>query len=134
MGGVFYLFFGFDETMQRYLHRRSGDVQARFDFLVQRNRIRNLALSLYFIYCGLMEASPLRGTVGKWIMGIQVVGAGGRPLTAGQISLRNAVKPFSFLVFGLGCLRVAWSPQKRAWHDSAAGSYVIFRSGAKGTA
>jgi uncharacterized RDD family membrane protein YckC len=128
VGGVFYLFFGFDETIRRYLHRGPGDLQARFDFLLQRNRIRNLALSLYLLYCGLMEASPLRGTLGKWITGIQVVGAGGRPLTAGQISLRNAVKPLSFLVFGLGCLRVAWSPQKRAWHDSAAGSYVTLRS------
>jgi uncharacterized RDD family membrane protein YckC len=126
--GVYYVFFGFDDTLDRYLNRAPGDRQARYDFLIERNQIRNSSLTLYLMYSSLMEASPLRGTLGKRILGIQVVGAEGSPLTSGQIALRNVVKPFSFLAFGLGCLRVAWSPLKQAWHDSAARSYVTFRS------
>ena len=126
---VFYLFLGFDSKLERYLSRGHGDLEARWDFLVARNQIRNLSLALYLGYCGLMEASALRGTLGKRVMGLSVVNVDGSPLTFAQAAKRNSIKALSFLALGLGCLWVAWTRTKQGWHDKLAGTYVIRRSG-----
>ena len=131
---VFYVFLGFDSALERYLSRGVGDLQARRDFLVARNWIRDLSLALYFGYCGLMEASALRGTFGKWVMGISVVNMDGSPLTHAQAVKRNSAKVLSFLPLGLGCLWVAWSRTKQGWHDKLAGTYVVQRSGERARA
>jgi len=122
---VFYFFLGFDSTLDRYLSREKRDLDARWDFLVARNHIRNLSMALYLAYCGVMEASTLRGTLGKWVMGIVVVNTDGSPLTYAQAAKRNSTKALSFLVFGLGCLWVAWSRTKQGWHDKLAGTLVV---------
>ncbi len=46
---VFYLFLGFDETWQAY-RADSKDVEARIEFLVERNQIRDLSFCLWLIY------------------------------------------------------------------------------------
>ncbi|MBL8797929.1 MAG: RDD family protein [Planctomycetia bacterium] len=124
---AFYVFYGFDETLSRYLNRPPGDLDARRQFLVERNQIRNVALGLYLLYCGFIEASPLRATVGKWLVGIEVLDMNGQRLTYPQAAKRNSGKALSFLVFGLGCLWVAWSREKRGWHDYLAGTCVRVR-------
>jgi uncharacterized RDD family membrane protein YckC len=89
---VFYFFLGFDATLERYWSRGRGDVEARWEFLMARNRIRNTSMALYLAYCGLMEASALRGTLGKRLMGIEVVRGDGSPLTYVQAAKRNSAK------------------------------------------
>ncbi len=37
---VFYFFLGFDETVSRYVARQPGDLQARLEFMKERNLIR----------------------------------------------------------------------------------------------
>lgn len=127
VGLVFYFFLGFDETLARYFARRPDDLDARRQFLIERNQIRNLALPLYLLYCSIIEGSPLRGTLGKWLVGIEVTGPDGERLTYPQAAKRNSGKALSFLVFGLGCLWVAWSREKRGWHDYLARTYVRVR-------
>ncbi|TGE16533.1 hypothetical protein E5J99_09110 [Hymenobacter elongatus] len=46
--GIFYLFFGFDQTISTYLTNR-GNLEARASFLLQRNLIRNLIFVAYLI-------------------------------------------------------------------------------------
>jgi len=130
VGLVFYLFLGFDETLARYLARHPDDLDARRQFLIERNQIRNIAITLYLLYCGFIEASPLQGTLGKWLVGIEVTGPDGKRLTYPQAGKRNSAKMLSFLVFGLGCLWVAWSREKRGWHDYLAQTYVRVRPAA----
>jgi uncharacterized RDD family membrane protein YckC len=126
---VYYTLLGFDATLERYRARGPGDVEGHLAFIETRAEIRNLSMALYLLYCGLAEASPLRGTLGKWLMGIQVVNLDGSPLTRVQAILRNSGKPLSFLIIGLGCLWIMWSRRKQGWHDMLADTLVVCRSG-----
>jgi uncharacterized RDD family membrane protein YckC len=124
---VFYVFFGFDATLERYLSRGPRDLEARQEFLTSRGLIRDVSMVLYLAYSALADASMLRGTLGKRLVGIEVVGKDGLPLTLPQALHRNAAKVLSFLVCGLGCLWIAWSPHKLGWHDMIAGTFVVRR-------
>lgn len=122
-----YQFFGFDAVLKRYSAREPGDIDTRWEFLAARNRIRDASLVLYLTYCGVMEASALRGTLGKWVVGIEVLNSDGSPLSYAQSGKRNAVKALSLWACGLGCLWVAWSRSKQGWHDQLAGTVVVLR-------
>lgn len=124
VAAVFYFLMGFDEIFWRYQENRS-DPDIRFEFNLKRRLVRGVAITLYLLYCSAMEASRLRGTLGKWVLGIAVVSEEGKALQWGQALGRNAGKPLSFFFFGLGCLWILWSRKKRAWHDSLADTYVI---------
>ena len=52
VAAVFYLFLGFDETFQQYSSAR-GDLDARIEFLAQRNQIRDVSFLAYIVYCGI---------------------------------------------------------------------------------
>ncbi len=69
----------------------------------------------------------LRGqTLGKMALGIKVVDANGDVPGIGRAALREIVGKFvSAIVIMLGYLWVGWDPQKRAWHDHIAGTYVV---------
>ena len=116
--GFFYLFLGFDLTLQAYMEERT--VESRIRFLAQRNHIRDLSFLLWIIYSMVLEASPLQGTIGKVLCGIMVVDEAGRRLGPGQSVRRNFAKLASYLPLGLGFVWAAFSKTKRAWHDSAA--------------
>jgi uncharacterized RDD family membrane protein YckC len=122
---VFFIFFDFDKTLQSYVHRSSGDIEARREFLSQRNVIRDLSFAMYVAYAALLEASAMRGTIGKRALGIIVVDQAGKRIGLGKSLLRNGAKFLSILPLNLGFLWAAWSPDKRAWHDYIAGTYVI---------
>ena len=65
-------------------------------------------------------------TVGKMIVGIQVVDRQGNIPGIGAVLLREVVGKFlSGIALGLGYLWVAWDREKRGWHDHIAGTYVI---------
>jgi uncharacterized RDD family membrane protein YckC len=76
--------------------------------------------TIYFVLFHGMEGK----TVGKWLLGLKVVGA-----EQGAISYRRALLRwlgtvgFAPLVFGF--LWVIWSREKRAWHDYLARTWVI---------
>jgi uncharacterized RDD family membrane protein YckC len=125
IGAVFYLFFGFDETLQRYSSRAPDDIDARIEFLVQRNQIRDLSFLAYIVYCAILEGSPLRGTIGKRLLGLRVTDNRGQYLTVGRSFARNFAKIVSYLPCGLGFLWALWSKQKRAWHDMLARTLVV---------
>lgn len=128
VGGIFYCFFGFDEALARYLNRQPEDVNARFEFLVQRNRIRDLSFLVYVLYAALLEGSALRGTIGKRLVGLRVTDTDGSPLTMQRSFRRNAAKILSLIPCGLGFLWALWSDRKRAWHDLIAGTLVVKRN------
>ena len=65
-------------------------------------------------------------TVGKMVLGIQVVDRQGNVPGIGAVLLREIVgKLLSAIFLGLGYLWVAWDKEKRGWHDHIAGTYVV---------
>lgn len=65
-------------------------------------------------------------TFGMGIVGIGVVNRQGTTIPGKNAFIRTLVFPFSFLVFGLGFLGIFISPTRRALHDAAAGTVVVY--------
>ncbi|HPD56894.1 MAG TPA: RDD family protein [Smithellaceae bacterium] len=66
-------------------------------------------------------------TPGKMILGLQVVGEDGKPLTFGIAFLRAVGYFISSIVLNLGFIWVAFDKRKQGWHDKIAGTVVIIR-------
>jgi uncharacterized RDD family membrane protein YckC len=80
--------------------------------------IANLAyFVIAILYWPLMESSERQATIGKQLLGIQVVDANGARLSFVRALLRNLAKIISSLPFGLGFLLAAFTPRKQALHD-----------------
>jgi uncharacterized RDD family membrane protein YckC len=86
-----------------------------------------------FLVCGyFVVLHRLEGrTVGKWLFGLRVVGAGRGPITFGQALIRWLVAVLTAPLL-LGFLRVLWNREKRGWHDLLAGTRVIRERAASG--
>ncbi|MGM0490689.1 MAG: RDD family protein [Planctomycetota bacterium] len=123
-GAVFYFFLGFDETVQRYFSER-GDINARIEFLTQRNQIRDLSFIIYIVYCALTECSAMQATIGKRLFGLRVTDNNGNGLSIGRSFGRNFAKIVSCIPLGLGFIWAIWSKRKRSWHDMIAKTLVI---------
>jgi uncharacterized RDD family membrane protein YckC len=119
-----YLFLGFDDVVHRYFGN-IHDLEAKAEFLFQRNLIRNGSLIVWIVYCIVMESSGMHATIGKWAVGATVVSEGGLPLSFKQALLRNTSKILSILPLFIGCLWAAFSKKHQAWHDKIAKTYVV---------
>jgi uncharacterized RDD family membrane protein YckC len=78
-----------------------------------------LVTSYFVIFHG-MEGQ----TVGKWLLSLRVVGEKGSRLGYKRASLRW-LGELLFAPLVLGLLWIIWSPEKRAWHDYLARTWVI---------
>jgi uncharacterized RDD family membrane protein YckC len=78
-----------------------------------------LAMSYFVLFHG-REGK----TVGKWFLGLRVVGVGNQPIGYGRACLRW-IAGVVLAPLLLGFLWVLWSREKRAWHDYLAGTWVI---------
>ncbi len=76
----------------------------------------------YFV---LMEASPLRGTAGKLVLGLAVLDDQLQALSFPRVVLRNLGKILSSLIFFLGFLIAAFSERKQTLHDKLVRSVVV---------
>jgi len=121
---IFYCFLGFDETLKRYLADR-GNLEARIDYLSQRNQIRDLSFLIYVFYCSVAECSLMQGTFGKRLLGLRVTNDQGQRLTIARSFGRNFGKIISYIPLGLGFLWAIWSKRRRAWHDMLAKTLVV---------
>jgi uncharacterized RDD family membrane protein YckC len=74
----------------------------------------------YFVVFHSLEGK----TIGKWLLGLRVVTA-----ERGTVTYRRALLRWigmvAFAPVLLGFLWVLWSPEKRAWHDLLARTWVI---------
>ena len=64
-------------------------------------------------------------TVGGIICQLRVVRVDGAPLTFADALVRGLSSIFSLVVAGLGCLWILRDPERQAWHDKIAGTYVV---------
>jgi uncharacterized RDD family membrane protein YckC len=65
-------------------------------------------------------------TIGKSVMGIRVVRADGRPLSAARSLLRAIAYLVSLLPVFAGFVWVLFDRDRRAWHDHIVGSRVVY--------
>lgn len=65
-------------------------------------------------------------TVGKWLIGLRIVGADGSPPTIGRSLIRFIGYGLSAIVFFLGYIWVLFDDERRAWHDELAGTWVVY--------
>lgn len=121
---AFYWTIGVDDSLTRFLGPSPDDPDLRLRFMAERSAIRTIALSIYLTYATLAEASPLGGTLGKWLLSIRVVDLDGRPIDTTRSLLRNAGKLISLLSI-VGPLFALRSPIRQTWHDTWAGTRVI---------
>jgi uncharacterized RDD family membrane protein YckC len=121
---VFYTLLGADDTLSQFLREAPEDPDQRLRFLAERSLIRNIALIIYLAYATLAEASPLGGTLGKWLLSIRVVDLDGRPIDVRRALIRNAGKLISLLSV-IGPLFALRSPIRQTWHDRWSGTRVI---------
>ncbi|HEY7500848.1 MAG TPA: RDD family protein [Vicinamibacterales bacterium] len=64
-------------------------------------------------------------TVGDIIMQLRVVRVTGEPLRFGDALVRGLASVFSILILGLGMFWILRDPERQAWHDKIAGTYVV---------
>jgi uncharacterized RDD family membrane protein YckC len=64
-------------------------------------------------------------TVGGIICQLRVVRVDGNPPTFADALVRGLSSIFSLAVLGLGCLWILRDPERQAWHDRIAGTYVV---------
>ncbi len=64
-------------------------------------------------------------TPGKMFMGIKVIKTDGSPLTDFDILMRHIGYALNTVFFGLGWLWAAFDPERQAWHDKLARTYVV---------
>jgi uncharacterized RDD family membrane protein YckC len=64
-------------------------------------------------------------TVGGIICQLRVVRVDGAPLRFVDALVRGLSSIFSLAVLGLGCLWILKDPERQAWHDKIAGTYVV---------
>jgi uncharacterized RDD family membrane protein YckC len=78
--------------------------------------------TVYFVTFHGMEGK----TIGKWLLGLRVVGLEQRPITFRRALLRwiGAVG-LGCVSFGLAFLWILWQREKRGWHDFLARTWVI---------
>jgi len=65
-------------------------------------------------------------TLGMAVLGIRVVQRDGSPTTARNGVIRTLVLPITFLTLGIGFLPILFGRERRALHDTAGGTAVVY--------
>jgi uncharacterized RDD family membrane protein YckC len=78
--------------------------------------------TIYFVVFHGMEGK----TVGKWLLGLRVVGTDQRPISYRRALLRwIGTIGLGGASFGLAFLWILWQREKRGWHDFLARTWVV---------
>jgi uncharacterized RDD family membrane protein YckC len=77
-----------------------------------------------WIYFAGFESSHLRGTPGKWMLGIYVTDIEGTRVTFAQATGRHFGKIISGIILCIGYMMAGFTEHKQALHDMMAGCYV----------
>jgi uncharacterized RDD family membrane protein YckC len=84
-----------------------------------------LILVYGFVYFWFSQALTGR-TVSQALVGLKVIRADGKTLSPGAAAIRTLVLPFSIVLFGVGAIMALVDRQRRALHDLAARSTVVY--------
>lgn len=99
--------------------------------LGQTDEARQLVSNVVFV--GYFWFFWARGqTLGQMVVGIRLVDADGNRPGAGRALGRLLASLLSTFSLGLGYLWAAWHSEKRTWHDSLGGTWVVLAKGSVG--
>ena len=94
------------------------------DLSLGRAYVFAVPLIIGVYYVGLWALTG--ATVGKWLLGLRIVGPDGTPPTVGRSLIRFIGYGLSAIVFFLGYIWVLFDDERRAWHDELAGTWVVY--------
>jgi uncharacterized RDD family membrane protein YckC len=80
-----------------------------------------LMLLIYHVVFWAMKGT----TLGGMVCNLRVIRTDGEPVTVGDATIRALSSILSLVVFGLGALWILFDPDRQAWHDRFAGTYVV---------
>jgi uncharacterized RDD family membrane protein YckC len=78
-----------------------------------------------WLYCAFTESSPWRATIGKRVMGLQVICADGERTSFGVATVRHMMKFLSLFILMIGFLMSGWTKRRQALHDMPCDCLVI---------
>lgn len=108
--------------------RIQNEVLPRYQSLLSGLVLYTLPSAAMFLlvwpYFAILESSRLQGTLGKFVVGLQVTNKKGERASFIRANWRYFVKLFSYLT-GVGFLMAAVTKRKQALHDVLAGTLVI---------
>ena len=78
-----------------------------------------------WLYCAFAESSGWRATVGKRIVGLQVLTSSGGRLSFGQATVRHFMKFLSLFTAAVGFMMAAWTKRRQALHDMPCDAIVV---------
>ena len=81
---------------------------------------------VWFLYAPILESSVVRATVGKHLMGIQVVDLLGRRISLRASLIRNAMKIVSTAFLFFGFVVALFTSRKQSLHDLLADTTVVY--------
>jgi uncharacterized RDD family membrane protein YckC len=78
-----------------------------------------------WLYCAWAESSSWQATVGKRLLGLQVVTAQGARTSFGQATIRHLMKFLSLFCLTIGFMMSGWTKRRQALHDMPCDCLVI---------
>ncbi len=78
-----------------------------------------------WLYCAFSESSRWRATLGKRIVGLQVLTSGGTQLSFGQATVRHFMKFLSLFTASVGFMMAGWTRRRQALHDMPSDCIVV---------
>lgn len=99
---------------------------SRFDSKVAAGQAFIVILAVgSWLYCAFAESSSWRATIGKRLLGLQVVCADGSRTTFGVATVRHLMKFLSLFILMFGFLMSGWTKRRQALHDMPCDCLVI---------
>ena len=83
-------------------------------------------IAIWFFYAPILEASAIRATLGKHLMGIQVADLAGRRISFRAALIRNVMKIVSTAILFIGYIFALFSMRKQTLHDLLAETTVVY--------
>jgi uncharacterized RDD family membrane protein YckC len=78
-----------------------------------------------WLYCAFSESSGWRATLGKRIVGLQVLTSAGGQLSFGQATVRHFMKFLSLFTATVGFMMAGWTRRRQALHDMPSDCVVV---------
>ena len=78
-----------------------------------------------WLYCAFAESSSWRATIGKRLLGLQVITSDGERTSFGQATVRHLMKFLSLFCLMIGFFMAGWTKRRQALHDMPCDCLVV---------
>ncbi len=84
-----------------------------------------ITTALWWLYCSILESSPMQGTLGQQLLGLKVTDLAGRRVSYLRATGRYFGQFLSSLICGVGYLFNLWTPRRQTLHDMVSGCVLV---------